>query len=92
MFNHIIQLHKHFYDFFKENLNFNYENQSDYKKIINIICDNSNKIHFERLISEIMSEYKNQIEYKENELVNVKIFSFKKIIFLPMIQSILTQN
>ena len=67
-----------FYDFFKENLNFNYENQSDYKKIINIICDNSNKIHFERLISEIMSEYKNQIEYKENELVNVKDFQLQK--------------
>ena len=67
-----------FYDFFKENLNFNYENQSDYKKIINIICDNSNKIHFERLISEIMSEYKNQIEYKENELENVKDFQLQK--------------
>ena len=67
-----------FYDYFKENLNFNYENQSDYKKIINIICDNSNKIHFERLISEIMSEYKNQIEYKENELVNVKDFQLQK--------------
>ena len=67
-----------FYDFFKEKLNFNYENQNDYKKIINIICDNSNKIHFERLISEIMSEYKKQIEYKESELVNIKDFQFQK--------------
>ena len=67
-----------FYDFFKENLSFNYENLSDYKKIINIICDDKNKIHFERLISEIMSEYKNQIEYKENELLNIKDFHFQK--------------
>ena len=60
------------------NTNYENENKSNYKKIINIICDNSNKIHFERLISEIMSEYKNQIEYKENELVNIKDFQFQK--------------